>query len=116
MKGRTPVAQQDHASRGNAGQTGLLESARLINARPRSQIRLPNVRSKAAPIMYSRVVRALTAIGEEPQHLESTHSLRIAESLNREFQKLGIQVRPADVRGRRSASEIAEVINEKIIA
>jgi hypothetical protein len=71
--------------------------------------------TKAAPMIYARVVRALAAAGEEPERLNHRHCQRIAESLNREFERLGIKVEPDDLRSK-SALEIAEVITEKIAA
>ena len=72
--------------------------------------------NKTEPIMYSRVVRALMAAGEEPEHVQAVHCERIAELLNREFERLGIQINAEDVRKKKSALEIAEVITEKIAA
>jgi hypothetical protein len=66
-------------------------------------------------MIYARVVRALVAAGEEPQHINDLHCQRIAESLNREFERLGIQIQPDDLH-RKSALEIAEVITGKVAA
>ncbi|HEX4083882.1 MAG TPA: hypothetical protein VHY22_03145 [Chthoniobacteraceae bacterium] len=67
-------------------------------------------------MIYARVVRALAAVGEDPEtHDHDGHGRRIADSLNQEFERLGIQVDPEDLE-RKSALEIAEVITEKIAA
>ena len=63
--------------------------------------------------IYNRVARALTAAGEELCHPNHFHCARVAESLNREFELLGVRIVPEDLRVRRSVAEIAEVITEK---
>jgi hypothetical protein len=70
---------------------------------------------KAAPMVYARVVRALAASGVDPQRLNYLQSERMAESLNREFQRLGIRLEPEEIRKKKSVSEIAEVITERIL-
>jgi hypothetical protein len=69
---------------------------------------------ESGPMFYARVVRALAAAGEEPQALNGSNCERIAEFLNREFKRLGIKVDPSDLRGRKSAVEIAEIITGKV--
>jgi hypothetical protein len=56
------------------------------------------------------------SFGEDPdEHDYDGHCSKIADSLNREFERLGIQVEPDDLM-RKSAQEIAEVITERIAA
>jgi hypothetical protein len=69
--------------------------------------------TKAAPMIYARVVRALAAAGGEPQPSNDLHYQRIADAVNREFERLGIHFQPEELH-RKSALEIAEVITEKI--
>ena len=71
--------------------------------------------TKAALMVYARVVQALAAAGEEPEHLDHLHCQQMVESINREFERLGVKIEEADLR-RKSALEIAEVITEKIAA
>ena len=67
-------------------------------------------------MIYARVIRALATAGEESDHLEDVDCQQIAESLNHEFERLGIQIDAEEVCKKRSVLEIAEVITERIAA
>ena len=78
--------------------------------------RFQNMTTKAAPMVYARVLRALAAAGEKAERLQGLHPEVVAESLNHEFHRLGITIDVEEVRLRKSALEIAEVITERIAA
>ena len=67
-------------------------------------------------MVYARVLRALAAAGEKSEHLRGLQPQVVADSLNHEFHRLGIRIEVEEVRIRKSALEIAEVITEKIAA
>ncbi len=67
-------------------------------------------------MIYARVVRALGAAGEGPDEYDHDgHCALMADCLNREFERMGIQVEPEELQ-QRSALEIAEVITGKLTA
>jgi len=77
--------------------------------------------TKVAPMVYSRVLRALAAAGTncagagQPVAEKNQNLLeRLAKQLNEEFAMMGVRINSRDLAENHSALDIAQLITQKI--